>query len=72
MEMMCTDGCQKFLIGNNMGYYIGIGILIVVIAFFMGATQKARGYNFWRYFIVSIFIVAGIYFMLENLVLKPK
>lgn len=53
-------------------YYIGIGILVVIIAFFMAATQKARGYNFWRYFIVSIFIVGGIYFMLENLVLNPK
>ena len=53
-------------------YYIGIGVLVVVIAFFMAATQKARGYNFWRYFIVSIFIVGGIYFMLENLVLKHK
>ncbi len=53
-------------------YYTGIGILVVVIAFFMAATQKARGYNFWRYFIVSIVIVASIYMMLENLVLKPK
>lgn len=72
MEMTYTDGCQKYLIGNSMWYYIGIGILVVIIAFFMAATQKARGYNFWRYFIVSIFIVAGIYFMLENLVLNPK
>ncbi|MDB9932356.1 hypothetical protein OAD98_02930 [Flavobacteriales bacterium] len=53
-------------------YYIGIGILVLVIAFFMAATQKARGYNFWRYFIVSLVIVASIYMMLENLVLKPK
>ena len=48
------------------------GILVLVIAFFMAATQKARGYNFWRYFIVSLVIVASIYMMLENLVLKPK
>ncbi|MEN8787651.1 MAG: hypothetical protein ABF264_07490 [Flavobacteriales bacterium] len=55
-----------------MAYYIGVGIAVVIIAFFMAATQKARGYNFWRYFIVSIAVVAGIYMMIENLVLNPK
>lgn len=55
-----------------MAYYIGVGIAVVIIAFFMAATQKARGYNFWRYFIVSIVVVAGIYMMIENLVLNPK
>ncbi|MEN8839467.1 MAG: hypothetical protein ABF238_03035 [Flavobacteriales bacterium] len=55
-----------------MVYYIFIGITVVIVAFFMAATQKARGYNFWRYFIVSIVVVAGIYMMIENLVLNPK
>jgi len=54
------------------GYYIFIGILVVVIAFFMAATQKARGYNFWRYFIVSIVVVAGIYMMFHNFINNPK
>ncbi len=55
-----------------MMYYTFIGIAVVVVAFFMAATQKARGYNFWRYFIVSIVVVAGIYMMIENLILNPK
>lgn len=53
-------------------YYLIIGIVIIIVAFFMAATQKARGYNFWRYFIVSIVVLIGIYFMLENLITKPK
>ena len=44
-------------------YYI-TGILILVVAFFMGATQKARGYNFWRYFLVSIAVLWAIFMML--------
>ena len=67
MEMTFLDGFR-----SKMGYYIFIGIIVAVIAFFMAATQKARGYNFWRYFIVSIFVVAGIYMMLENLIKNPK
>ena len=55
-----------------MGYYILIGFIIIVVAFFMAATQKARGYNFWRYFIVSIVVLAGIYMMFQNFVNKPK
>lgn len=53
-------------------YYIGVGIIIIIVAFFMAATQKARGYNFWRYFIVSIVVLAGIYMMIENLMSKPR
>lgn len=55
-----------------MGYYILVGIAIIIVAFFMAATQKARGYNFWRYFIVSIVVCAGIYMMFENFIFKPK
>ena len=43
-------------------YYIA-GILICMVAFFMGATQKARGYNFWRYFIVSNAVLWAIFMM---------
>jgi len=55
-----------------MMYYTLVGISIIIIAFFMAATQKARGYNFWRYFIVSIVVVAGIYMMIENLIKNPR
>lgn len=44
-------------------YYIA-GIAITVVAFFMGATQKARGYNFWRYFIVSNAVLWAIFMMI--------
>jgi|GEM_PF-5620082 hypothetical protein len=53
-------------------YYTIVGIVVVIVAFFMAATQKARGYNFWRYFVVSIVVVAGIYMMIENLINKPR
>ena len=67
MEMTFLDGFR-----SKMGYYIFIGIIVAVIAFFMAETQKAIVYNFCRYFIVSIFVVAGIYMMLENLIKNPK
>ena len=55
-----------------MGYYIGVGIAILVIAFFMAATQKARGYNFWKYYFISVIVLTSVYLMIENLVTKNR
>ncbi len=32
----------------------------------MGATQKARGYNFWRYFLVSNAVLWGIFAIIKK------
>lgn len=42
------------------------GIIIAVIAFFMGATQKARGYNFFRYFLMSNVVLWTIFLMFKK------
>lgn len=46
-------------------YVIG-GMLIALLSFFMAATQKARGYNFWRYFIVTNIVLWAILFMFKK------
>lgn len=44
-------------------YYIA-GVSILVVAFFMGATQKAKGLSFWRYFLLSNVVLWAILMML--------
>jgi len=44
-------------------YYI-VGTIIVVVAFFMGATQKAKGLSFWRYFLLSSVVLFAIFMTL--------
>jgi hypothetical protein len=44
-------------------YYI-VGIIIAVFAFFMGATQKAKGLSFWRYFLMSNVVLWAVFMML--------
>jgi hypothetical protein len=44
-------------------YYIA-GILICIVAFFMGTTQKAKGLSFWRYFLLSNTVLWAIFMMI--------
>ena len=44
-------------------YYIA-GTIIIVVAFFMGATQKAKGLSFWRYFLLSNVVLWAVFMTL--------
>lgn len=46
--------------------YFIIGLIIGMLSFFMAATQKARGYNFWRYFIVTNIVLWAIFIMFKK------
>lgn len=46
-------------------YWVG-GIMITIIAFFMGATQRARGYSFLRYFLMSNVVLWTIFLMFKK------
>lgn len=41
-------------------FYI-VGIIISIVAFFMGATQYAKGLSFWRYFLLSNVVLWAIF-----------
>jgi len=49
-------------------FYIILGAIFLVIAFVMGATQKAQGYNFWKYFIISFGVLWAFYFLIIKLI----
>ena len=53
-------------------YYTIVGLIILIIAFFMAATQKARGYNFWKYFIISNVALWVLYFMIDKFMNSPQ
>ena len=50
------------------GFIIFLAILFLGVAFIMAATQKARGYNFWKYFIISYGVLWAFYFLITKLI----